>query len=113
MVNQQIHPSTAEDLKNMEWKNPCPRKKAWYLSKLTHFWAEPFLWQGYKNPLITSDLWDLDPKFTSNELVPIFNANLMEKTNVTKNGVSIFPALVKTFGVSCFFGALMQIIVAG
>ena len=61
---------------NKELNNPCPRQKASYLSQLVYFWAEPFVWRGYKNPLTTSDLWDLDPNLTSNGLVPKFDANL-------------------------------------
>ena len=59
-----------------ELNNPCPRQKASYLSQLVYFWAEPFVWRGYKNPLTTSDLWDLDSNLTSNGLVPKFDANL-------------------------------------
>ena len=116
-------------------------RKSSYLSQLLYFWAEPFVWQGYKNPLTLSDLWDLDSNLTSNELVPKFDdalnpliekakssklssdstrstrrskddlANSIEKD--LKKGFSVFPALARTFGVSFFVGALMQIIVAG
>ena len=120
----------------IEGENPCPMRKSSYLSQLLYFWAEPFVWQGYKNPLTLSDLWDLDSNLTSNELVPKFDdalnpliekakssklsntrrpkddlANSIEKD--LKNGFSVFPALARTFGVSFFVGALMQIIVTG
>ena len=36
-----------------------------------------------------------------------------KELKVTKNGFSVFPALVKTFGASFFLGAFMQITVAG
>ena len=62
--------------KTKELNNPCPRQKASYLSQMVYFWAEPFVWRGYKNPLTTSDLWDLDANLTSNGLVPKFDANL-------------------------------------
>ena len=111
-------------------------RKSSYLSQLLYFWAEPFVWKGYKNPLTLSDLWDLDSNLTSNELVPKFDdalnpliekakssklrstrspkddlANSIEKD--LKKGFSVFPALARTFGVSFFVGAVMQIIVAG
>jgi ATP-binding cassette subfamily C (CFTR/MRP) protein 1 len=124
----------------IEGENPCPMRKSSYLSQLLYFWAEPFVWQGYKNPLTLSDLWDLDSNLTSNELVPKFDdalnpliekakssklsitsrstrrskddlANSIEKD--LKKGFSVFPALARTFGVSFFVGALMQIMVAG
>ena len=59
-----------------EKKNPCPKGKASYLSQLVYFWAGPFVWRGYKNPLTVSDLWDLDSNLTSNRLVPKFEAIL-------------------------------------
>ena len=125
----------------IEGENPCPQRNSSYLSQLLYFWAVPFVWQGYKNPLTLSDLWDLDSNLTSNELVPKFDdalnpliekakssklssdptkstrrskddkANSIEK--YLKKGFSVFPALARTFGVSFFVGALMQIIVAG
>ena len=116
-------------------------RKSSYLSQLLYFWAEPFVWQGYKNPLTLSDLWDLDSNLTSNELVPKFDDvlnPLIEKAKSSKissdssrstrrskdglanseekdlkKGFSVFPALARTFGVSFFVGALMQMIVAG
>ena len=124
-----------------EGENPCPMTKSSYLSQLLYFWAEPFVWKGYKNPLTLSDLWDLDSNLTSNELVPKFDDALnpliekakssklsIDSTKSTrrskedlatsvekdlKKGFSVFPALARTFGVSFFIGALMQIIVAG
>ena len=125
----------------IEGENPCPMTKSSYLSQLLYFWAEPFVWKGYKNPLTLSDLWDLDANLTSNELVPKFDDALnplIEKAKSNKlssgstrnkrrskddladsiekdlkQGFSVFPALARTFGVSFFVGALMQIIVAG
>ena len=68
-------------------ENPCPMRKSSYLSQLLYFWAEPFVWQGYKNPLSLSDLWDLDSNLTSNELVPKFDDALnplIEKAKSSK-----------------------------
>ena len=62
-------------------------RKSSYLSQLLYFWAEPFVWQGYKNPLTLSDLWDLDSNLTSNELVPKFDDALnplIEKAKSSK-----------------------------
>ena len=45
--------------------NPCPQIKASFLSRLTYFWATPLLWKGFRQPLTTDDLWDMDPVVTS------------------------------------------------
>lgn len=120
-------------------KNPCPQIKASFLSKLSYFWATPLIWKGFRNPLKTQDLWDMDPQITSRGVVPHFDANLnpiMEKSKFSqkvnfnhmsegrrsgslslktaeeikaKSGFSVFPAMVKTFGPTFFVGGAMKI----
>ena len=119
-------PNLDEPIK--ESKNHFPKSKASFLSKLVYFWADAFIWRGYHHPITKSDIWPLQPSLTSNKLVEKFEKNLeskLENSNVhvdestemiskeNHDGFSILPALVKTFGISFFIGALMQIIATG
>ena len=119
-------PNLDEPIK--ESKNHFPKSKASFLSKLVYFWADAFIWRGYHHPITKSDIWPLQPSLTSNKLVGNFEKNLKSKSEKSNghfnkstekilkenhDGRSIFPALVKTFGISFFIGTLMQITVAG
>lgn len=53
--------------------NPSPELNASFLQKILFFWFEPVTWKGYKKPLTADDLYDLNPKDTSYELVPSFD----------------------------------------
>ena len=46
-------------------KNPCPKLEAAYFSRLFYFWCDSLLWLGFRKPLVTTDLWDMDPVVTS------------------------------------------------
>ncbi|XKL66874.1 hypothetical protein PGB90_010294 [Kerria lacca] len=46
-------------------KNVCPENESSFLSKLLFTWFDKFAWKGYKKPLETSDLWNLDYNNTS------------------------------------------------
>jgi len=37
------------------------------------FWFDKLAWKGYKKPLTTNDLWDLNPEDKSAALVPLFD----------------------------------------
>ena len=120
-------PNLDEPIK--ESVNHFPKSKASFLSKLVYFWAGAFIWRGYHHPITKSDIWPLQPSLTSNKLVEKFEKNLKSKLEKNLNvhvdesaemiskenhdGFSILPALVKTFGISFFIGALMQIIATG
>ena len=46
-------------------KNPCPKLDSAYFSRLFYFWCDSLLWLGFRKPLVTTDLWDMDPVVTS------------------------------------------------
>lgn len=46
--------------------------KASFLSKLVFAWFDRLILQGYKKPLEQNDLWDISPKYSSREIVPVF-----------------------------------------
>ena len=57
-------------------QRPCPQLSASFASILTFAWATPLLWKGFRNPLTTDDLWDMDPELTSRGQVPKFDKHL-------------------------------------
>ncbi|KAJ7984782.1 hypothetical protein DPEC_G00358350 [Dallia pectoralis] len=50
--------------------NPCPETTAGFLSTVTFWWFTSMAIKGYKNPLEAKDLWSLNKKDSSEEVVP-------------------------------------------
>ena len=111
----------------VDLKNGCPEISASVPSKLTFAWVATIIWKGFRNTLDTSMLWDLHPSVSSRGVVPIFDsfyapsaeaARKTDKLNkeaanydpkdTQKTQVSIFPALLKTFGYEFFLGSFFQ-----
>ncbi|KAJ6639011.1 Multidrug resistance-associated protein 1, partial [Pseudolycoriella hygida] len=103
-------------------KNPCPEANSNFLSKLFFAWFDKMAWKGFKAPLTTTDLWDLQAENKAIEIVPAFakhwknaeNASSVQtnkKNSVKKERrkVSILPALWKTFGGSLFFAWMLKV----
>ncbi|KAI4461008.1 atp-binding cassette sub-family c [Holotrichia oblita] len=115
--------------------NPCPELKSSFLAKIVYSWFDALAWKGYRNPLETKDLWDMNPEDSAYEVVPKFDKNWQKivkkahgtqsihhtnaayKTDpasvdfvdsTTKKQASILPALVKTFGPMFLFGAFLK-----
>ena len=106
----------------LQSRKPCPNYEASFLNKLLYVWCTPLLWAGYRRPLSMTDLWDVSPKIASKYVVPEFADNYdpdvkkfkerhpnIEKGRKKKPQVSIFPALVKTYGGSFMFGAVLKL----
>lgn len=109
-------------------ENPSPELKAGALDQLFFQWFSTTTWIGFKRPLTEDDVYDVNPQFTSNELVPIFdknfersiqkNANKLEinikenetATPVATNG-SVLNALWKSFGSQLMFSLFLRIII--
>ncbi|KAL8579573.1 hypothetical protein ACOMHN_025526 [Nucella lapillus] len=53
-------------------KAPCPETQASFLSRLTFWWANQLLLQGYKSPLTEHSMTDLNPREKSCNVVPRF-----------------------------------------
>ena len=77
-----------------------------------NFFALLFI-ENAKNKTITEPPVQYSKLSTSKSKGSLDLSTEKELKEVTKNRFSVFPALVKTFGVSFFLGAFMQIIVAG
>jgi ATP-binding cassette subfamily C (CFTR/MRP) protein 1 len=43
------------------------------LSKLFFAWFDALAWRGFRKPLETKDLWNMNPEDTSKEVVPLFD----------------------------------------
>ncbi|XP_041744535.1 ATP-binding cassette sub-family C member 3 isoform X1 [Coregonus clupeaformis] len=50
--------------------NPCPQSTAGFLSTMTFWWFTSMAIKGYRNPLEAKDLWSLNKKDSSEEVVP-------------------------------------------
>jgi len=121
------------DQEFLKSRKPCPNYDSSFFNKLIYHWCTPLIWTGFRKPLTVTDLWDISPKIASKNVVPDFEANYnaaidskTEKTDTAqfspKNGtvtfakeekkkkpfVSVFPALVKTYGGSFMFGAVLK-----
>ena len=110
-------------------ENECPEISASIPSKLTFSWVTSIIWKGFRNTLDTSMLWALHPGVSSRGVVPIFDsfytpiieeakqkdklnreAENKESEDIEKTKVSVFPALVKTFGYEFLLGSFFQVI---
>lgn len=47
--------------------------KASYPSRVLFSWFNALAWTGYRRPLETSDLWNMNYEDSSREVVPIFD----------------------------------------
>lgn len=61
---------------------PSPEITSSFLSKIFYAWFEPTMWKGFRNPLTTDNMYDLNPENTSYELLPLFDKYWQE--NVEK-----------------------------
>uniref|UniRef100_A0A3Q3KQC8 ATP-binding cassette, sub-family C (CFTR/MRP), member 3 n=1 Tax=Monopterus albus TaxID=43700 RepID=A0A3Q3KQC8_MONAL len=50
--------------------NPCPETSAGFLSRMTFWWFTSMAIKGYKMPLEAKDLWSLNQRDRSKEMVP-------------------------------------------
>ncbi|KRT79870.1 ABC transporter ATP-binding protein [Oryctes borbonicus] len=129
-------PPTISKYRNSD--SPCPELRSSFLSKLVYTWFDPLAWKGYRNPLETKDLWDMNPEDSAFEVVPVYDkhwqntvkkcqgAQTTQQANATyksdpvgvdfventpkKKQASILPALVKTFGPMFLFGAFLKLV---
>ncbi|KAL1498078.1 hypothetical protein ABEB36_008934 [Hypothenemus hampei] len=113
---------------------PCPEESATFLSRILFAWFDRMAWKGYRNPLETKDLWDLNPADSSAEIVPIFEKNweraLKKAKRMPAHAIaqykgdtgqidfhpekqkvaSVWPALMRSFGPIFLLGACLKFI---
>lgn len=114
-----------------KYEKPSPELGAGALDQLFFHWFSTITWTGFKRPLIEDDIYDVNPQFASNELVPIFDKNFKrsieknakksarnikenettsEATTEVTNG-SVLNALWKSFGSQLVFSLFLRIII--
>lgn len=111
-----------------KYEKPSPQLKAGPLNQLFFSWFSKTTWIGFKRPLIIDDIYDVNPQFASNELVPVFEKNFQESiqkntkinsenskgtpsaNNTTTNG-SVLSALWYSFGGHLMFSLFLRIII--
>lgn len=54
-------------------KNVCPEGISSFLSFVTYYWFDSMAWKGYKKPLEPKDLWDLNERDKSENVVPKYD----------------------------------------
>ncbi|KAK9886053.1 hypothetical protein WA026_014836 [Henosepilachna vigintioctopunctata] len=104
------YPSSDYDYKRFQ--RCCPEEGSSFLSRILFSWFTPLAWQGYKNLLEVSDLWDLRLEDMTRNVVPLFDKhwkNTQKKCGNSKPA-SVLPALVKSFGMTNLMGAFLKII---
>lgn len=65
--------STFSTFANESRSKPSPEVKASFLNKIFYLWFDPMAWYGYRNPLTTDDVYDLNPEDRTIELLPTFD----------------------------------------
>ncbi|KAG8222673.1 hypothetical protein J437_LFUL002555 [Ladona fulva] len=116
-------------------KNPCPEKSASFLSRILFSWYDKLSWKGFRKPLETKDLWNINPEDTAKEVVPQFDRyweksvkklSLSEGTKASfkktsarvdfespklkkKKQASVLPAICKAFGPTFMFGSILKL----
>lgn len=91
-------------------EKPSPELKAGPLNQLFFHWFSPMTWTGFKRPLIEEDIFDINPQFASNELVPIFDRNFQRSKELKGEG-SVLKALWKSFGSYLMFSLFLRILI--
>ncbi|XP_046653460.1 multidrug resistance-associated protein 1-like isoform X4 [Daphnia pulicaria] len=59
-------------------ENPCPEEGSSFLNVITYSWLDTLVWKGYRKPLETGDLWDLNSRDKSKSVVPRFEKHWLK-----------------------------------
>uniref|UniRef100_A0A4W5REG2 ABC-type glutathione-S-conjugate transporter n=1 Tax=Hucho hucho TaxID=62062 RepID=A0A4W5REG2_9TELE len=103
--------------------NPCPQSTAGFLSTMTFWWFTSMAIKGYKNPLEAKDLWSLNKKDSSEEVVPKLlrewdleqiKAHSSEEVLLSKKKTpkkpSFLRSLIKAFGPYFLIGSAYKLL---
>ena len=71
----------------------CPEDKANFFSKITYWWLNSLIWQGYRNPLEQNNLWLLSKRFQCKPLSDDFETFWAAERERAKN---VSPETVKS-----------------
>uniref|UniRef100_A0A3B3ZRN1 Uncharacterized protein n=1 Tax=Periophthalmus magnuspinnatus TaxID=409849 RepID=A0A3B3ZRN1_9GOBI len=107
--------------------NPCPENTAGFLSTMTFWWFTSMAIKGYKNPLEAKDLWSLNQRDSSKNMVPkllkewdkeLAKAKsspeeaevLLSSQKVAPRQPSFLRALVRAFGPYFLIGSAFKLL---
>ncbi|XP_017782317.1 PREDICTED: multidrug resistance-associated protein 1 isoform X1 [Nicrophorus vespilloides] len=112
-------------------EKPCPEESGGFLSRLMFSWFDRLAWLGFRKPLETTDLWDMKAEDSAKIVTAQFEKHWQhtkskyEKSNASyksdsarvdfvsgskkKKSASILPALIKSFGPTFLFGAMLKL----
>ena len=77
--------------------NPCPERSASFPSRLLFVWFDDLIRQGWRKPLLNSDLWSLNPQDKLAELVPAFERRLEVNEADSDEKISVLMPLIKCY----------------
>lgn len=101
---------------------PYPEVGASFLSRIVYHWFNPMVWKGYRKPLEETDLWNINPEDSSNEIVAVFlkywnravgkasASGKSLKKQIKKRNASIMYPICKAFGPAFLFGAIFNLV---
>ncbi|XP_069939625.1 multidrug resistance-associated protein 1 isoform X2 [Cherax quadricarinatus] len=118
-------------------EKPSPENNASFFSRITFAWVDPMIWKGYRKPLVQADMWDLTQENASRKTVEKWDKNWKKtlgkvykkhgsqswasySNNVVhvevpkhedhkkKKPISVLPTMVRTFGPTFIFGAILK-----
>uniref|UniRef100_A0A6M2DRX2 ABC-type glutathione-S-conjugate transporter n=1 Tax=Xenopsylla cheopis TaxID=163159 RepID=A0A6M2DRX2_XENCH len=116
-------------------EKPCPESQSGFLARLFFIWFDPMAWLGFRKPLETTDLWEMNPEDQCIEVVPLFDkywdktvakykstvgakasfskvansVDIVDTKPKKQKHASIMPALYKAFGGTFAFGSLLKL----
>jgi len=105
-------------------KKDCPENSASFISKITFWWFGGMIWKGYKRPLTTDDMWNLNHNNKSNVILRKFDKIWIptvkkEKELATRRAsegetvmtnVSLLSPVLKTFWPGIIFISFLKLI---
>lgn len=118
---------------HLKGEKPSPELKASFVRRMIFLWFDPLTWRGFRQPLDSPDMWDINPEDTSDQMIPIFDRHW--KANVAKNEIAynrkmkgkaedskfktgpksthgnIVPVLFATFGGPFYFAGFLKLII--
>ncbi|CAI8020809.1 Multidrug resistance-associated protein 1 [Geodia barretti] len=78
----------------IDQRKPCPELEATFLSRITWWWLNGLIWDGWRKPLLYSDLTDLNEEDKAKRLGPRFQRNWdkeLKKSDVKFTRVPVKP----------------------
>ena len=83
-----------------------PEVNATFVSKMFFAWFDGLIWKGWKKPLKSDDLYDLNPADSARQIIPIWENNwqkqkekkLRKAKDSSEIKVSIIPTMIRSFG---------------